>query len=537
MTVPDAAADVASPAVERPRRHPVWAYVAAGLGVPFVVGVWAAWFFTIDDAFITFRYADNLAAGHGPVWNAGEDPVEGFTNFLWMLWHTPFAWLGADLPTVAKLTSLAAGAAILVMLVRHCHQRGGLVAALVAGGAFVVFLPTYFHLTSGLETVAFAAVVVRAVIVGLRAVESAPVRAWEPSLLVLVAGMLRPEGVLAALPAFAAWLWLARRDRRAWLWSAGAAVAGLGYVAWRWSFYGHPFPNTFYVKVGGLRADQLWLETTATALAPLLVLTAFLLVRRETRRAGALLCATVVTTYATYALSGPTMDYLYRFAYHAFPVLCLGAGLAAGSSRSGRPGAVTGSVTGRVTGAVAGAVAAGWVAVTGIQAPDFGVIANYGPDLARAHIPIGHGLARADVPAERRTLAVGDAGAIPYHSGWRTIDYIGLNDEPVAHGADVTARVADARPTVIVIRSITGAVPRTVYGMNVAEVTRGYEFVAGIRMRADYATLVYVLPRWADEVRGPVLAAVGRAQRTHDPGRYENTVDRWLDRIRHDLPW
>ena len=38
----------------------------------------------IDDAYITFRYSRNLAEGLGPVWNAG-DPVEGYTNFLWML--------------------------------------------------------------------------------------------------------------------------------------------------------------------------------------------------------------------------------------------------------------------------------------------------------------------------------------------------------------------------------------------------------------------------------------------------------------------
>lgn len=62
-----------------------WLVVAAGLGVVLLTGVRAAWFFTIDDAYLTFRYTANLAAGHGPVWNVGEDPVEGFTNFLWMV--------------------------------------------------------------------------------------------------------------------------------------------------------------------------------------------------------------------------------------------------------------------------------------------------------------------------------------------------------------------------------------------------------------------------------------------------------------------
>ena len=38
-----------------------------------------------EDAFITFRFAKNLANGHGLLWNIGESPVEGYTNFLWLL--------------------------------------------------------------------------------------------------------------------------------------------------------------------------------------------------------------------------------------------------------------------------------------------------------------------------------------------------------------------------------------------------------------------------------------------------------------------
>ena len=401
-------------------------------------------------------------------------------------------WLGLDLPTVAKLTSLAAGAAILVLLVRHRHRRQGLVAALVAGGAIVVFLPTYFHITSGLETVAFAALVLRAVLVGLDALEGRPVRVWEPPLLVL-AGMLRPDGVIAALPAFLAWLWVSRRDRRAWLWSAGAAVVGAGYFAWRWSFYGNPFPNTFYIKFGNVDAGEKWLETTVVVFAPLLVLTVLLLVFRQTRRAGLLLCATVVTTYLTYVVSGPTMDYTYRFAFHAFPVLCLGAGLAAGTfARAGS----------RV-----------WLAAGSLASP------------ART------------CPRRDRTVAVGDAGAIPYYSGWRAVDYIGLNDEPIAHGESPTTRVESAHPTVIVVRSLNGRVPRTAYGMDVRAVTSGYELVANVRMRADYYKLVFVVPEYADAVRGPVRAAAAEAQRTYDPGHYEDTISRWLNRLRGDLPF
>lgn len=517
VTLSDAESD------ERSGRR-TWVYAAVGLGVVFLLGVRAAWFFTIDDAYITFRYSLNLANGDGPVWNVGEDPVEGFTNFLWMVWHTPFVWLGLSLQTVAKVTSMLAGAASLVMLVRYAWQRYGLVSALVAGGTFVVFLPTYFHITSGLETVAFAALVLRIVVVALHALDDRPVRAWEMPLLVVLAGMLRPEGVLAAAPAFLFWLWLRRADRRAWLFSGVAVVVGLGYFLWRWSYYGHPFPNTFYVKFGNVAAGTAWLEVTAPLFAPLLVLTAFLLVRKESRWTGVLLASTVLTTCLTYLVSGPTMDYVHRFAFHTFPVLCLGAGLAAGQLRP------------RVIGAGLGLVAAGWMAVAGVRPPDLPTIVNYGPDLQRAHVAIGQGLAQADVPAEYRTVALHDAGATPYYSEWRTIDYIGLNDEPIAHGADPTKRVVDAHATVIIIRGLPG-VPADAYGVNITEATRGYELIASVPMRENYVMHVFVLPEWADEVRGPLMEKVDKAQATYDPGRFDLTLDRWLDRLRADLPW
>ncbi|OXM52423.1 hypothetical protein [Amycolatopsis alba] len=506
----------------KPGRGPL--VITAGLGALFLVGCWAAWFFTIDDAFITFRYSANMADGHGPVWNVGEDPIEGFTNFLWMLWHVPFALAGLPLETVAKVTSVVLGAGILVMLVRAGHRAAGVLGALVAAGALVLFVPTYFHVTAGLETIAFAAVVLRAAIVGVDLVQGRAVRDWEPPLLLLLAGMIRPEGVLATLPGFLVWCWLRRRQGRTWALVAAVVVVGGGYFGWRWSYFGHLFPNTFYVKFGNLDAGSVWLETTALLFLPLLILAASLLIRKASRGAGLVLCSVVLLTGMTYAVSGPTMDYLYRFAFHAFPVLCLGAGLA--MAHLGR----------RWIAALAGTVAVGWVAVAGATSAELPLTANYGPDLQRAHVAIGKGLAAARVPEAARRLAVSDAGAIPYYSGWKAIDYIGLNDEAIAHGAEPTDVVKAARPTVIVVTAFgPGAIPGVAYRMKVPEVAKDYEFVADVQMRDGYYQEIFVLPEYAAQVKAAVSASVDEAQRRNDPGRYEGTIDRWLDRLRGQL--
>jgi arabinofuranosyltransferase len=524
MTAIETDVEPAATAPVRTTRRAPLIVVSLVLLAVFLVGAWAAWFLTIDDAFISFRYSANLAAGHGPVWNVDGPRVEGFTNFAWVVWSGLGAWLGLALPLFAKVTSLLLGLGTLYLLIREGHRRAGLTGVLVGAGAYVVFLPTYFHITAGLETAAFAAVLLRVVVLGLRVLANERVRTWEPPVLLLLLGMLRPEGVLAALPVFALWFFRERSSKR-WVWTGAAVVVGAAYFGWRWRFYGQLLPNTFYVKFGNLDSGWVWTKHTTLLLLPLLLLTLSLVFRKATRAMGGLLVATVAVTYVTYAVSGPTMDYLDRFADHAIPVLCLGAGIAVGT------------LSQRVVGAALGLVAVGWSAVAGVSSPELGLISNYGPDLQRAHVPIGEALAESDVPAPARTVAVTDAGAIPYYSGWTSIDYIGLNDPEIAHGADPTEVVMRRRPTVLVVTSVGPQPVGKRYGFDAARATAGYEQVASVEMRAGYWQDVFVLPQYASTVGEHVRQRADAARQVNDPDRPESTVGRWLDRLRGELPF
>jgi len=46
----------------------------------------------LDDAYISYRYAENLARGEGLVFNHGER-VEGYSNLLYVLAVVPAFWL------------------------------------------------------------------------------------------------------------------------------------------------------------------------------------------------------------------------------------------------------------------------------------------------------------------------------------------------------------------------------------------------------------------------------------------------------------
>lgn len=72
-----------------------------------------SYFSLFDDAMISMQYARNLAEGHGLVWNPGQPAVEGYTNFLWVLWMAFLHLLPVPESKVALLVMLS-GVIILV---------------------------------------------------------------------------------------------------------------------------------------------------------------------------------------------------------------------------------------------------------------------------------------------------------------------------------------------------------------------------------------------------------------------------------------
>ena len=110
---------------------------------------------TIDDAYITFRYARNLAAGEGPVFNPGQR-VLGTTTPLYMgllaLASAPFGAEQAPYPEIALVLNAFADAATCVLLVAIGLALGFPAAG---WGAAVVWAIAPYSVTfaiGGLET-------------------------------------------------------------------------------------------------------------------------------------------------------------------------------------------------------------------------------------------------------------------------------------------------------------------------------------------------------------------------------------------------
>ncbi|HMQ33954.1 MAG TPA: hypothetical protein PKD53_24695 [Chloroflexaceae bacterium] len=120
--------------------------------------LWPAWL--SDDAFISFRYAQNLAQGHGLVYNVGER-VEGYTNFLWTVLAALVIALGGDVAVWSHLAGAALGVAIVLLTYRLGARLAGapwgLLAALIVGTSQSLLL--YTGRGSGLETGLFTLLV------------------------------------------------------------------------------------------------------------------------------------------------------------------------------------------------------------------------------------------------------------------------------------------------------------------------------------------------------------------------------------------
>jgi hypothetical protein len=225
---------------------------------------------TIDDAYISFRYAEQLLAGEGLVFNSGER-VEGFTNPTWTLASACWGLLGVPYVWGAKFM----GAAALLWALRESDQfceRMGLEGHALTWLAAACF-PLAAHAVMGLETTAYAALLWVACLrtLGLADTsESAGARGggqrvWVTATLWALCMWSRPE-----TPLFFAWvslalLWGMRRQlfARSYFSVLGGIVgAGVALLALRYAYYGDILPNTYYAKTGG---DMLGVPGTGAA--------------------------------------------------------------------------------------------------------------------------------------------------------------------------------------------------------------------------------------------------------------------------------
>lgn len=233
-------------------REPVLVPLVAAL---FARLYWASLLeYAAEDAYITFRYAENWARGLGPVYNPGER-VMGYSSPLWTAWLALGAlftgsafWWARLWGVVFDLAALALGA---VVLRREAGRASGW-----AFGIFYALFPTFAAFAVlGMETSLFVLLLVAAA-------WAAGARHASGGVWLGLLGLTRPEALVSAAIVALGATWRQRL--------VGAAIVASGAVAVA-LYYGSVVPSSVTGKAltygtEGLAGAWTWLSGFVPAL-------------------------------------------------------------------------------------------------------------------------------------------------------------------------------------------------------------------------------------------------------------------------------
>jgi arabinofuranosyltransferase len=431
----------------------------------------------IDDAFITFRFAENIANGHGVVWNIGEERVEGYSSPLMIFVLLPCFWLGADPLVYSQILAVLINWVMIPSLLLY----GLKLSSISSGASPLRILPpmlafswlllhgTVVHTLSGMETALTTGVYLSwAVLIGATCHKSSNAERlpasinwlqshWGGFLTLLLASLcvflVRSEGgAVACIGFLVAWLYSGKRWRSSALGAAFFGCVAL-YLIWKQFYFGHVLPTPYYHKVApegtlvpglrmvigffhhygfyGLWIFGVWLMVPPGREAPLRPLEAFSIL-------------TILFHAVFFCRVEHIMGYDFRFNWPSLPFILLLAVLAVRRLESlsldwKLPQYGAWAKLAAVASVVALFFAFGLRYATidafrGIRyfwnppkAQNF-EISGYG-----ANKRIGEALGSLELSYDTTVIGM-EAGLIPYYARTRTIDEVGLTSLVFTHG-------------------------------------------------------------------------------------------------------
>jgi len=434
-----------------------------------VIGTFFAWYFGgiiplngIDDAAITRAYSENIANGHGFVYNIGGERVEGATSLLWTL-VVALAYLFKSSPELLILAisfsfTLAAVWVVLKLIVLLAQgAEVGSRVALICGSVALIGLPGFFvwSVWSMMETplwsFALTLLVWRICVIIADAGSRDLSTKIDPMMMLaaIILPLIRPEGAAFSLGLLALAILLTGLRHKGLLMAGIATVISIaGVTGFRMIYFGFPFPNTYYAKVSSDRVQGIldglkylisfvvglpFAEILLVATACAALLAAWHMIKRDARpvhRMTLVVSATVFGVLGTYSVLGGDHFVLWRFFQPVTPLMVV------------LPSVIFVAIFDRLRSqfpssnlALGCVIAAfGWVAITlvGYHQSRFGVIREY--SLSARGEQFGRYLNSFE---SRPSLGVIAAGGIALQYDGEILDLMGLNWVKMAHANPV----------------------------------------------------------------------------------------------------
>lgn len=226
--------------------------------------------FIQDDAFISFRYAENFANGHGLIYNIGYEPVQGYTNFLWTLLLSIGSYLNLELISWSMVLGFIFAPGTLFFTYYTSFK--------VTKSRFAAYLSVFLlgtnytyssYITGGLETQLQAFLVIVSVYISLFLLDKnsnvKTGRMWYLMLSVLfsLAAMTRLDSILLCGMLFLTIsysLYTSQEelkekvDKFVCLSLPSILIVGLWLFS-TYLYYGDILPNTYYLKVYDISSE------------------------------------------------------------------------------------------------------------------------------------------------------------------------------------------------------------------------------------------------------------------------------------------
>ncbi len=211
-----------------------------------------------DDAYISYRYTQNLVEDHGLVYNPGEK-VEGYSNFLYILMLAPlYAVSGVNgMYIYSTILNLILAIAAFLLFCFYIRNRFGENAVIAAALLFAFCLPIWAAVASGMES---TLVLLIQLVIWIALERYIIYERRNDLILIIVLSILsilaRADGFV--FPVFVILYLLLKGKRRSAIYCAlSLLIAGSAYFLWRYSYYGDFLPNTYYAKVSGSLSERV----------------------------------------------------------------------------------------------------------------------------------------------------------------------------------------------------------------------------------------------------------------------------------------
>lgn len=239
--------------------------------------------FVQDDAFISFRYVQNFVDGYGLVFNIGER-VEGYTNLLWVLVLSVFAFFKINLQSISQILSVLFGTLVLFMTLKvselielkdetkiikkiKTEKDANINYLNLIPSVMLVFTGSFiFWSISGMESTMFISFCLLGIYFYLKESTGENI-GYKFPLFIFLATLTRPEGLYFFGLIMIHKLFFTFREYKSSAFKilfsrnnlisyAVYIVPVIFYFLIRYMYYGYLFPNTYYAKTG-LSTDYL----------------------------------------------------------------------------------------------------------------------------------------------------------------------------------------------------------------------------------------------------------------------------------------